>query len=93
VSRADERRELGRDAIVRPTTAAEWLPFGDGDALRWLRARRLIRAVSLVDDEGQLREVEVVIWGEVLDEIAGRRVVDRPVSASKRGIGWEDPRR
>jgi hypothetical protein len=91
--RSEERRELGRDAVIRPSTAAEWLPFSDADALRWLRSKRLIHAVPLIDEDGEIREVEVVIWGEVLDEIAGRRVAPKPTASRGRGtVDWEDPR-
>jgi hypothetical protein len=73
VSAADDRKSLGSAAIVPPSVAAAWLPFNDADAIRWLRARGLVHKISVPDETGELRVVEVVIWGEVIEEVQGKR--------------------
>lgn len=99
---ADARLALGSAAIVRPSVAASWLPFGDADGLRWLRARGLIHVVdlpvTLEDGTHAIRPVEVVHWGEVEQEILGRRVVANAPTPPKRrraagggSVAWADP--
>jgi hypothetical protein len=99
---ADTRLALGSAAIVRPSVAASWLPFGDADGLRWLRARGLIHTIDLPceNDDGttSLRPVEVVHWGEVEQEILGRRAIaNAPPSPKRRraagggSVAWADP--
>lgn len=97
-SRATLRRSLGSAAIVSPAEAARWLPFGDRVALRWLRARGLIRTVLLPDDSGTPREAEVVHWADVEEEIAGRRQLAaapaprKPLRRPSAGsLPWIDP--
>jgi hypothetical protein len=64
---AEERLALGSAAVVPLTVAARWLPWGQEDAIAWLRQRGLVREVP--DVPGGAREI--VIWGEVLDALRG----------------------
>lgn len=87
----EARIALGRAAVVTPSTAAAWLPFGRAAALRWLRARGLVRVVPVPEEDGSVRQVEVVTWGEVLDELEGRRIVE-PTPKTRRGrLPYVDP--
>lgn len=82
---AEERRALGPAAVVAPSVAARWLPWGAQASLAWLRARGLVLEVP--DVEGGVREV--VIWGEVLDALRGVAVPES--RRSGRLPAWSDP--
>ena len=92
MSSRDARLALGRAAVVTPSTAAAWLPFGRRDALRWLRSKGLVRRVPIAGDDGTVREVEVVTWGDVVDEINGVRVVPVDETRGRRSrLPYVDP--
>lgn len=56
----DRRLALGKAAVLTLSSAAELLPWRESEAIAWLRRRGLVRVVGLG---------EVVIWGDVLEEI------------------------
>ena len=84
---AAERVALGADAVVPPSVAARWLPWGRAASLAWLNARGLIRVIP--DVPGGPREV--VIWGEVLDALRGITVAVPKRPSAK--LAWSDPGR
>ena len=67
MSAAADRLHLGEAAVLTPTKAAELLPVREADALRWLRARGLVRRVPGLG--------EVVVWGDVVAAIRAGELV------------------
>lgn len=71
MTRADRRLLLGDAAVLTVAQAAALLPVDDNDARRWLRNHGLIARMTLHDPEtGIARDVEVVVWGDVVDALA-----------------------
>jgi hypothetical protein len=98
VSAADDRKALGAAAVVRPSVAAAWLPFGDAASLRWLEDHGLIITTEVVNEAGKLMPRQVVIWGDVLDELRGLRSARPPApqpqasqSRQRGSVAWLDP--
>lgn len=86
----DDRLALGAAAVLRPSRAAELLPFDSGAALRWLRSQGLVRRVQVPDPEDAIgRELEVVVWGDVLSVLRGERPQPRP--RSRVSVRFVDP--
>lgn len=62
-----ERAALGAAAIFRPREAARHIPgVSEEDAIEWMRRRGLVHRHHFGS-----RPVEVVVWGEVVEALAG----------------------
>ena len=68
-------RPWSRDDLLTVTEAAERIGGRRQDAVAWLRARRLVRTVG---------DREVVIWGDVLDEIRASAFASPSVAVGSR---------
>ncbi|HYD02599.1 MAG TPA: hypothetical protein VEB22_15335 [Phycisphaerales bacterium] len=98
MSAADaDRLALGAAAVLRPSRAAELLPWDSAEALRWLRTLGLVRRVVVPgESDAEGRTLEVVVWGDVLAALRGERQPTAPATAGRRSRGsvpYADPDR
>jgi hypothetical protein len=90
----DDRLALGAAAVVRPTVAARWLGLDRRAGVAWLRALGLVRAIGVPTADGDVRLVERVVWGDVLDAVRGLDSAPAPRRAAPApSLPWLDPER
>lgn len=92
----DDRLALGAAAVVRPTVAARWLGLDRRDGVAWLRARGLVRSIGVPTPAGDVRVVERVVWGDVLEAVRGTDSVPsgyRVAAPTGGSLAWLDPER
>lgn len=69
------RSELGAAAVLAVGEAAAWLPMAHADAEAWLRAVGVVRRIGLGRSQ-----VEVVVWGDVVEAIRAGGEVRMPLT-------------
>lgn len=66
---------LGTAAILSVEEAAAWLPMEPEEAAEWLRSSGIVRSVCVGG-----REIEVVVWGDVVQAIQSDGEVEGPLT-------------
>ena len=79
---SDPRLTLGTAAVLSVAEAAAWLPMEPDAAERWIRSAGIVRAMRFGG-----REVEVVVWGDVVEAIRSPLEEEAPLTSWKEIAG------